>query len=190
MACQSKSQIRDLVNKSCVEKNTKRGKELSFLINICDDYPGIHKKCEEINTLYNNPFSKIKKNIKKFVIPVGILIAYNLILIIVLSNPKVSSKIASYIYKKLLSSNKDVADVENIIVTFNKVYDFVKTHSILAPSVFAFSEPDKVMKAMATENMTETLLSSIPGGWIESPSESFLSYKQSTSVIDTIFSKR
>lgn len=193
--CKDKTQIKDLVNKTCVSSDSKRGKELLFLINICDDYPEINKKCDEINKLYRTPFSKLKKNIKKFIVPLSSIIVYNLILILILSNSKVSAKLSSYIYRKFIESNKDLSEFSEIIVKFNRVYDFVKTHGILAPSIFAFSDPENVINALSDKDtsIADSLLN-LPGAWKTSPSEKFassskLSYKQSITAIDTIFSK-
>lgn len=159
--CDSKTEILDLRTKKCLKKKSKQGSELSFLINICDDYPAINSKCEEINKLYNSGLVKsFKKGMKKFIVPVSVVLAYNLILLVLLVPVKNREIIVSYIYKKIIESNKDLEIISESMRKFNKTYDFVTSTGAPIYNYFATNTTANILDEIDKEELR------IPGGWV------------------------
>lgn len=186
-------EIKDIVKGkiSCIKADSKKGEKLKFLINICDDYPNISEKCAEINKLHRGFFYTVKKNMKRLVVPVSTLLAYNLILILILSNENIRGKLSSYIYSKIIMANKDVKQMGDIVKKFGRIYEFVKNYSMIAAPVFLLGNQEKVLNVIDKNDnsFTEELLS-MPGAWNNdwnTPSPVKLSFKQSKKSIDDLF---
>lgn len=183
MTCKEE-EILDLRNKKCLPVKSKEGNELRFLINVCSDYKEINSSCEEINKLYNNSiYKRLKKGVKNLATPISVIIAYNLIIVLLLVNKNNREKIASYIYKSFVDSNKEFKVINDSINIFNKVYTFISGDSEAQEKYIASENPSTLFDTFSKKEDIK-----IPGGWNfeKSVTPKKISLENAKKIIDKI----